>query len=830
MSSDGLSGHFLQNGFGDRYLYEVNGTAFNKVGAEVCFARQYGPALFEENSLYIICGSDSGLLPRYIADKGVPDGSYYIFVELPAVIDLIEENTGASEFHEKIFLAAEEDWVACAKRIEFQNFVYLDKFRFVQSFAATDGYLVDYLDFVTRLQADLEKIKWSLIAELGNETFTLRQLENLPENRQTTERLRGAFTGEQAIILGGGPSLDEVLPWLSENRGRLIVFAVSRIARRLLEVGITPDFIVSIDPTGLSFDISKEMLSLGPKVIFLHKYHVVGTLLGQWEGRSFFSGPRLPWISPMNEGLFDTAGPTVTNTAIDLAVKMGCSQLLLAGVDLCHSRDGYTHALGSNERQCGPQLGTGRLWIETNSGEQAETTPDFHHAILRIGQQALSARETGCRIANLSLTAARIDNVDYAACGDVVFGDHEISAWDRINDIAPPERVAERLAYYAEALAELRRADQAFRQIKELADDGLTANASFFGKGKSAPGQKKFKSKMDRIEKKLNSDFTDFIRLVKKIGIVDFLRITQGDQGRVLESEEVEKLGRYYYEAYQKSAKRLIEVVASSALRLEERIEEEQAAPDFHMILSQWESDRQYRRAGLWRRAHPEIEIPASYAADFLRLENAFSAEMDNRETAHARRSQGFSQLSSVRGKLQLLYGRKQVDSLRHMLEALTQIDGVAAASLAALGRGYLAELESEFAEALMEYQKVIDLQDEERDLAIIEDALKRMMSLLLKSENYGDAKVVAECLASVSVINSPHYADLLWLLGEKRTALDVYAGYFEQVPGDIGAMIKVGRYYHELGVFDGARLMFNAVLEKNPENHTAKRLLSELA
>ena len=62
---------FITNGFGDELLYEVNRNTFNRLGANALYAQQYGKSLRQEDTLYVVVGTDSGLLPRWLKDQGV---------------------------------------------------------------------------------------------------------------------------------------------------------------------------------------------------------------------------------------------------------------------------------------------------------------------------------------------------------------------------------------------------------------------------------------------------------------------------------------------------------------------------------------------------------------------------------------------------------------------------------------------------------------------------------------------------------------------------------------------------------------------------------------
>ncbi|MBM9603018.1 6-hydroxymethylpterin diphosphokinase MptE-like protein [Desulfopila inferna] len=823
-------GPFLENSFGDKYLFDVNGFAFDRIGARASYENHFNQDLFQENSLYIIPGSDSGLLPKYLVESGLPEGSYYIFVEPGQVYDRLEEIIPEKGFHKKIDITTPDKWLQCAEKIEYRNFVYLGNLKTAPSFAAADGRLPDYLQLTNQLREELEKIQWQHNAELGAELFHLRQFENLPENRTSASCLLNKCAGQTAIILAGGPSLDDVLPWIQENREKMVVIAVSRIARRLLEVDLSPDIIVSVDPNMISFDISKEMLKLSEKTVFVHKYHVVSALLGQWGGRSLFLGPRLPWDSTFNKDLLDAPGPTVTNSALALAVNMGFSRILLAGVDLCHSREGYTHASGSNERKAGPQLGMGKLWVETNGGWSAETTPDFHFAATQIEAQAEGAKHNGCQIVNLSHSATKIKCVEFTSHEDITFEMSSALADQSLINWLPVETSERRVEHYEAMLAELEKAQRGIRAIRKLSVGALRANEAFFGRRGKKKGNRKYRIKMDRIENTLNSEYAGFSQLLKKLGIREFLKITQGDQDRDWSEEDAERIGRIYYEAYRDSADRLVDILSNAANRLESRLEEEKEDPDLSKLATQWRSDFQPGRAFVWRHRHPHKEFSAQEAHLLETLEKSFEDILLLQETGHLKRAREFSQLGQVRGKLQAMYRQGRLDNLRHMSESLDHIQEAEAASLAHLAKGYLAELEGAPEQALCEYRHIVDAQEEQsQDMAVLEEALKRLLSLSLQNQDLDNARLIAECLAGISVAYLPYYADLLWIFGEHQTSLNLYADYLERVDTDLSVMLKVGRRYLELDLEEGARMMFEAVLEQDSSNRAARQLLTQI-
>ena len=96
------------NAFGERYLFTVNRSAFQNSDASSVFRAHFGDSLFEENTFYVIAGTDSGLLFQYIKAQGVAKGARYLFVELPQIL---EQLVDMKDPDGKIAVSTPEEWL-----------------------------------------------------------------------------------------------------------------------------------------------------------------------------------------------------------------------------------------------------------------------------------------------------------------------------------------------------------------------------------------------------------------------------------------------------------------------------------------------------------------------------------------------------------------------------------------------------------------------------------------------------------------------------------------------------------------------------------------------
>ncbi len=818
---DSPESSFLTNRFGETYLHAVNRDAFNKIGSQAVFQQQLPDNLWQEDRLHIIIGTDSGLLIRHIQNRGVPPGSRFLFIELAEVIEPVKQRISDLPAEPRITLSTPESWQQAAQDADIDTYVYLDQIQLLKSVGATDAYLPTYRDLHTSVEGDLKGWIWALRSQLASSSFIQCQLDNLAENRLPATCLKGGFSGHTAVLLAGGPSLDDILPWVRQHRDDLLVVAVSRIARRLLEDGVQPDIVCTIDPTRLSFDVSREMLNFDPQqVLLVNAYHTYPPLLSQWRGDSLFLGPAFPWSAETQDNNLPVTGPTVSNTAIALLMEMGVGQIIFAGLDLCTRADGTRYAAGSNESQAGHSLGMVGLRVPTNAGGMSDTSEDFMQSIHDIGRQAASAREQGIRLINPSPHAARITGIEYLLLEEIDLPPAPQNIRRQITALLPASDRQARLDHYQQSERELQRVENQLRKIRALSLDALRYNDGLFGRNGMAQNFK-YKHKMDKVEKRLNRDFPQLSELVKRFGIRQFLRILRTDE-REWSDEEVEATGRTYYESYHDGADRLLELIKGALARLHSRIAEEDESVDLDALASQWHTDEAPGRGRVWRHHHPQATLTEQGQATLDQLVTEFNARISEQDTPHMARCRQQAGLENVASKAALLFRQGDHEGLHNLAGALGQLDSHEATELHHFVLGQLAESKGRDDDALQAYQQI-------GEGPLLEDALSRISSLCLAHDDFDNARLAFDCLSQISPGYLPQYAELMRITGRMDEAVELYARYLEQVPEDLSTMLRLGRLYQENGVIDGARWAFDYVLEHDPDNRAAHSLRAAL-
>ena len=153
--------------------------------------------------------------------------------------------------------------------------------------------------------------------------------------------LEGHFAGTPAIITGGGPTLRKLAPHLGEISQRALIFSGGAAVTALMREKITPDFIAALDGASSS---TRNASFANCRAPLFFQISAASAILAQAKGDLLY----LPessyhfeqWLcekAGYPSGIFDS-GWTVVNFQMAIARHLGCSPIILAGVDLCGNR------------------------------------------------------------------------------------------------------------------------------------------------------------------------------------------------------------------------------------------------------------------------------------------------------------------------------------------------------------------------------------------------------------------------------------------------------------------------------------------------------------
>jgi hypothetical protein len=373
------------------------------------------PKLVEEDAVYVFIGTESGLLLEYIEKKFSTDrkGRRFLFIELTDVIS----HFGGVSLPKWIKLIDDTNKIEFLLRSEYLDSVVTNKIITVSSISFVDE-INDYI----KLEKDVSKLVkfyFNNRHESLNEINYIRPIAyNMINNINLIQDKENALAGSHAVIIGNSPSLDDAIDWILENKEKLIIFAVARVASRLALAGIRVHFFVTIDPTIESFNNSKFVLETNYPSVLINLNHANENLVSLWQGERLYLRSRYSWQEIANEdNLLLYMGNTVAHFAVASAIILGAKSIYLVGVDMCF-KDAQTHASGSAENELGSDYILQKTKVETYQGVLADTSIDFEIGRDYLQKQVDYCYNTGKSISfyNLSPFAAKVDRI--ALCQD----------------------------------------------------------------------------------------------------------------------------------------------------------------------------------------------------------------------------------------------------------------------------------------------------------------------------------------------------------------------------------------------------------------------------
>lgn len=172
--------------------------------------------------------------------------------------------------------------------------------------------------------------------------FGRRWIRNLADNLKTiasalpVSRLENRFRDMPALLLAGGPSLDEVIPMLPQIAERAVIIAVDTSLQACLRAGVEPDYAVIVDPQYWNTRHLDAARAAKCEIISESSTHPrVFRLLDGPVSMCSSLFPLGSYIEDSEEPFGRLgAGGSVSTTAWDFARHIGCSPVFCAGLDL----------------------------------------------------------------------------------------------------------------------------------------------------------------------------------------------------------------------------------------------------------------------------------------------------------------------------------------------------------------------------------------------------------------------------------------------------------------------------------------------------------------
>lgn len=828
----------VQTAYGDWIIPTLNGLHFGAINTEPPTAnssvaqhvikKHFGNALHQQDRLFIVVGSDSGQLIRFVQSQApLPRGSRWIFIEPAPIARALRD---APEIRplldDYVHLITPDQWPETAKLLLLDDYFRIGGVVFERSLAALDHTTQDYLELAGELDAELSRRRYVTVANLGKMPFIRAQLGNIPNFFANLVPLKGIFQGKKALILAGGPSLDDEIGWIKAHRDRLFLIAVSRISARLLATGIHPDFVVTVDPHPISLTVSRQMFEFEPRTILVAGNHAYPGIVNRWPHKMLHTDLLLPWDeSPNQDNPEDTinakdnvvsVGPTVTHTCVMLAAYLGFAEIAFAGLDLCHSPEGQTHAQGSSEATSGPLLDYTAVKVSTNLGGFAWTTPDYFAGIEAMENLAAYLAHKGVTLFNPSRHGAAIKDVPFRPLTEISWPQE---AFNRQALDAQLSHTPDEIVRHIDLLRTATRTmSKNIGKIERLAQLAMESNRAFFNMV-TPSRQVLHRRRMLAIDRLMRTRLPQAEQLVKAVAQHELIATDLPHDFFALDARQAENLAHRFYDAIQRAAKFLQALFPNLDYRLETRRLEQNTPLDPEEILARYIEGDEPERA-LWLKTN--WRLPAEIIE---KTEKTYTEKLSELIAADRERNTAKRAPKASLRLAEMHFSHHNRAALATLERALVNHPETERAKpYAAYLLGLQAELNQKPDIALPAYEQVLNHADAGKDATLLEHCLLRVAAASLNLEDTAQAN---QALDTASLLNPSHWplsANLAVLRNDYSHAVEAYAHYLAIFPGDHQRIRQLAALFNRLGSEEGVQQCLSLVDYCAPSEQTGLR------
>ncbi|RTZ58519.1 MAG: hypothetical protein DSZ31_05695 [Gammaproteobacteria bacterium] len=270
-------------------------------------------------------------------------------------------------------------------------------FSLIGAFKASTTFLyIHYLDeflknFVKELGTEVVR-NISFFGFFDDEIISLKHTLTNIKNRVPlfNPHSKGLSPDIPAVVVGSGPSLEFLLPYLKRYGDKLFIISCGTALGILEKHGIKPDLHTNIERIPLPYEVALKTTSeeFRKEIPFLGANNNYPPFFGIFKKGAMFlkAGDAGADLFPQEKLYY--VNPTVTNTGLALAFYLGFKKVYLFGVDLAFEGKKH-HAKGSaydTLLKDMEKLLKGEIEVEGNFGGKVVTNSIFYSSLKFMGE------------------------------------------------------------------------------------------------------------------------------------------------------------------------------------------------------------------------------------------------------------------------------------------------------------------------------------------------------------------------------------------------------------------------------------------------------------
>ncbi|QAY67762.1 6-hydroxymethylpterin diphosphokinase MptE-like protein [Paenibacillus protaetiae] len=254
---------------------------------------------------------------------------------------------------------------------------------------------------------------------LTNSLYNLKATLTTPSIKGLKHKLNGVT----AVIVGAGPSLEADIESLRALKDHAFIIAAGSSIQSLLHYGIEPHLIVSMDGGEPNYAAFKGLNYQHIPLLYtpMIKYRIIDEkperLIHVHFSNDAATRHMMEWT---DEDVIFTPNHSVTGTAIQAAIYMGCKRIVFTGQDLSYPNDQFyaPGARHASEEILSSLIDHAQLTIENVNGTFNRTNNGMRTTLADI--EDLLAEHPDIEFMNTSSMGAKIKHTVWLPMRDVV--------------------------------------------------------------------------------------------------------------------------------------------------------------------------------------------------------------------------------------------------------------------------------------------------------------------------------------------------------------------------------------------------------------------------
>ncbi len=239
--------------------------------------------------------------------------------------------------------------------------------------------------------------------------------------------LKNKFEGMTAVIAGAGPSLEADIECLRKLKNHAIIIAAGSTIQSLLHFGIEPHLIVSMDGSEANYNAFKGLDIQHIPLLFtpMLKYRILDEKNENLCHVHFINdSPTIHFMGLKEPDPIFNSNHSVTGTAIQAAVYLGCNEIVFTGQDLSYPNEntyspGARHMSKQRNEIVINAIKAMGVTVENVQGTQNQTSHAMSLTLLDIENMTLKFA-SDARFINTTQMGAKIKHTEWNTMEEVL--------------------------------------------------------------------------------------------------------------------------------------------------------------------------------------------------------------------------------------------------------------------------------------------------------------------------------------------------------------------------------------------------------------------------